>query len=584
MLKKLWPFLARYKLRIAVALTCLILAKVANVGVPLILKGIVDYFNASGPGSLAIPLGLLVAYGVLRFASTGFGELRDAVFAKVTQSSIRLVALAVFEHIHTLSLSYHLGRQTGALSRDIDRGSKGINFLLNFTLFNVLPTLVEIAMVSVVLLKQYRPVYVLVTLGTILTYISFTLWLTEWRMVLRRTMNDMDSRASARAVDALLNFETVKYFGNEGFETQRYNDGLKVWETAAVKNQLSLAMLNAGQSLIIAVGATLLMVLAALDVAAGRMTVGDLVLVNAFLIQLYAPLHFLGFVYREIKHSIADMDRMFHLLAEARDIQDQPDALSLSLSSAPSIEFDRVDFAYDPARPILRGVSFSVPAGQTVAVVGLSGSGKSTLVRLLFRFYEVGAGAIRINGHDVRALTQASLRQHIGIVPQDTVLFNDTIAYNIRYGQTDASAEQVQAAARAAHIDQFIASLPAGMDTMVGERGLKLSGGEKQRVAIARTLLKNPPILVFDEATSALDSQTEKSIQTELESIARARTTLVIAHRLSTVVNADQIVVLEHGQVVEQGNHATLLAQGGRYAELWQLQHREHLADAETPS
>lgn len=573
-IRTLLPYLWEFKWRVVLALTLLILAKLAGVSVPLVMKHIVDSFVEPGVQTFVLPVLMIVLYGVLRFGSTGLGELRDAVFAKVTQRAIRRVALRVFNHLHGLSLRFHLARQTGGISRDIERGTKGISFLLNFMLFNILPTLVEIGLVTLILLKNYHWSFAAVTLSTIAVYIGFTLFITEWRMVYRRTMNDMDSKANSRAIDSLLNYETVKYFSNEGWEAHRYEESLKIWETAAVKNQTSLALLNAGQSFIIAIGVTGLMYLAAKGLVDKTMTIGDFVLVNAYLIQLYAPLHFLGFVYREIKHSLADMEKMFDLMAKELEIEDRENAQPLETKAA-TIEFDRVSFAYESDRAILHDVSFSIPTGKSLAVVGASGAGKSTLSRLMFRFYDVIDGQIRINGHDIRDYTQTSLRAHIGIVPQDTVLFNDSIEYNIAYGRPDASREEIVEAARSAHILPFIESLPQGWATQVGERGLKLSGGEKQRVAIARTILKNPPILIFDEATSALDSVTEKNIQSELKSIAAQRTTLVIAHRLSTIMDADEIVVLDAGRIVERGTHAELLASQGHYSHLWEMQLRE---------
>ncbi len=573
-IRTLLPYLWEFKGRVALALILLVLAKVAGVAVPFVMKHIVDSFTVPGVITFVLPVAMILLYGLLRFGSTGLGELRDAVFAKVTQRAIRRVALRVFNHLHGLSLRFHLARQTGGVSRDIERGTKGISFLLNFMLFNILPTLVEIGLVTLILLRQYHWSFAAVTLATIAVYIGFTLFITEWRMVYRRTMNDMDSKANSRAIDSLLNYETVKYFSNEGWEARRYEDSLKIWETAAVKNQTSLALLNAGQSLIIAVGVTGLMYLAAQGLVDKTMTIGDFVLVNAYLIQLYAPLHFLGFVYREIKHSLADMEKMFDLMAKDFEVEDRAEAKPLQTQAA-AIEFDRVLFCYEPDRTILHEVSFAIPAGKSLAVVGSSGAGKSTLSRLLFRFYDVSGGAVKINGADIRDYTQESLRAHIGIVPQDTVLFNDSIEYNIAYGRPDATREEIVEAARSAHILPFIESLPQGWETQVGERGLKLSGGEKQRVAIARTILKNPPILIFDEATSALDSVTEKNIQFELKSIAAQRTTLVIAHRLSTVMDADEIVVLDGGRIVERGTHLQLLAQNGHYAHLWEMQQRE---------
>lgn len=572
-IRTLLPYLAEFKGRVALVILLLVLAKLANVAVPLALKDIVDAMSVT-QAMLTVPVMLIMAYGLLRLASSLFGELRDAVFAKVTQRAIRRVAMQVFTHLHNLSLRFHLERQTGGVSRDIERGTRGISFLLTFILFNILPTFFEIGLVAVILLIKYNPWFAIVTFITLVVYIVFTLYITELRMVVRRNMNDLDSKANTRAIDSLLNYETVKYFGNEKYEARRYDDNLVHWEQAAIKNQTSLAMLNAGQSTIIAIGVTALMLLAAQEVAQGKMTVGDLVLVNVFMLQLYMPLHFLGFVYREIKNSLADMERMFSLLDANREIQDAPDAKPLQVARA-AVQFERVNFSYDPDRQILRDVSFDIPAGQTVAVVGASGAGKSTLSRLLFRFYDVDSGCIRIDGQDIRDLTQSSVRAAIGIVPQDTVLFNDTIFYNIAYGRPDATEEQVLQAARSAHIHEFIASLPQGYETMVGERGLKLSGGEKQRVAIARAILKNPAILIFDEATSALDSRSEKAIQDELRSIARDRTTLVIAHRLSTVVEAHQILVMDKGRIVEQGSHRDLLNLQGLYAQMWALQQQE---------
>jgi ABC-type transport system involved in Fe-S cluster assembly fused permease/ATPase subunit len=559
---------------VVLALACLILAKVATVVIPLLLKYIVDGL-AGGPSALvAVPVGLILAYGFLRLASTAFGELRDAVFAKVAQRAIRNVALETFNHLHKLSLRYHLNRQTGGVTRDISRGTRGIGSLLSFMLFNILPTILEIGMITAILVTMYDWRFAVVTLGTIVIYTTFTVIVTEWRNKTRREMNDLDSKANTRAVDSLLNYETVKYFGNEQWEAKRYDHALVRWEDASVKNEYSIGILNSGQSAIIAVGITLLVWLAADGVAKGTMTLGDLVAVNAFLIQLYAPLNILGMAYREIKQALTDMERMFSLLREDAEIEDAPGAQPLQTRSA-TVEFAGVDFGYDAKRQILHGVDFTIPAGHTVAVVGSSGAGKSTLSKLLFRFYDVGGGAIRINGTDIRALTQASLRAHIGIVPQDTVLFNDTIYYNIAYGRPEATREEVMEAARSARILDFILSLPDQWDTTVGERGLKLSGGEKQRVAIARTILKNPPILIFDEATSALDSHTEKAIQAELALISASRTTLVIAHRLSTVVDANEILVMEQGRVVERGGHRELLVRDGVYARMWALQQSE---------
>ncbi len=572
-IRSLVPYLLEFKWRVLFVILLLIGSKLANVAVPLALKDIVDAMGQP-KAMLAVPVLLIVGYGLLRLVSTLFGELRDALFAKVTQRAIRRVALQVFEHLHSLSLRFHLERQTGGVSRDIERGTRGISFLLTFLLFNILPTLLEIALVAIILFVKYDPWFAIITFVTLAAYIAFTLVVTEWRMVFRRTMNDMDSKANTRAIDSLLNYETVKYFGNEKYEVERYDEQMRNWEVSAVRNQTSLATLNAGQSIIIAVGVTLLMLLAAQRVVEGSMTVGDLVLVNVYMLQLYMPLHFLGFVYREIKNALADMEKMFRLLDENREVEDAPGAPALQLTHG-AVRFEAVDFSYDPKRQILHGVSFDIPAGHTVAVVGASGAGKSTLSRLLFRFYDVDSGAVAIDGQDIRGVTQASLRAAIGIVPQDTVLFNDTIYYNIAYGRPGATRDEVLRAAQAAHIHHFIESLPQGYDTMVGERGLKLSGGEKQRVAIARAMLKDPAILIFDEATSALDSRSEKAIQDELRTIARERTTLVIAHRLSTVVDAEQILVMDKGRIVERGTHRELLAQQGVYAQMWALQQQE---------
>ena len=572
-IRTLLPYLLEFKGRVVVAIVLLVLAKLANVGVPLVLKEIVDDMNHP-QAALAVPVALVIAYGLLRMFSTLFGEIRDAVFAKVTQRAIRQAALQVFTHLHNLSLRFHLDRQTGGMSRDIERGTKGISFLLTFLLFNILPTLLEIVLVAIILFSKYSVWFAVITFATLIVYIIYTLMITEWRMVFRREMNDMDSKANTRAIDSLINYETVKYFGNEKFEAQRFDEHMEKWETSAVQNQTSLAALNAGQSAIIALGVTALMLLAANEVAAGRMTLGDLVLVNVFMLQLYLPMHFLGFVYREIKSSLIDMEKMFGLLQENREVQDQPSAAPLEVISG-AVRFDQVVFSYESDRQILTNISFDIPPGAIVAVVGSSGAGKSTLSRLLFRFYDVQAGGIFIDGQDIRSVTQASLRAAIGIVPQDTVLFNDSIYYNIAYGRPNASREEILQAATAAHIHDFIVSLPKGYDTMVGERGLKLSGGEKQRVAIARAILKKPSILIFDEATSALDSKSEKAIQAELRHISRDRTTLVIAHRLSTIVDAQQILVMDSGRIVERGTHRELLALQGLYTQMWALQQQE---------
>ncbi|HEV7856641.1 MAG TPA: ABC transporter ATP-binding protein/permease [Herminiimonas sp.] len=573
-LKALLPYLWTYKWRVGLAMIFLIAAKLANVGVPLILKHLIDHLTirTSDPQALLIlPAGLLIAYGALRLSTTLFTELREYTFARVTQRAVRTIALKVFRHLHSLSLRFHLNRQTGGMTRDIERGTRGVSSLVSYTLFSILPTLVEIALVIGYLGWHYDIWFSLITAGALLIYIVFTVSVTEWRTHFRRTMNELDSRASTRAVDSLINYETVKYFGNEDYEAQRYDEGLRHYETAAVKSQTSLSLLNSGQSAIIAIAVSLILWRATLGVISGHMTLGDLVLVNSFMIQLYIPLNFLGVIYREIKQSLADMERLFSLLDQHREIADRQDAQPL-VTRGGEVRFAHVDFSYEPNRQILFDVDFTICAGTTTAVVGHSGSGKSTLSRLLFRFYDVDGGVITIDGQNVRDVTQTSLRKTIGIVPQDTVLFNDTIEYNIGYGKPGATHGEIIAAARAAYIHDFIVSLPDGYATRVGERGLKLSGGEKQRVAIARTLLKHPAILVFDEATSALDSKAEQAIQAQLKEIARNRTTLVIAHRLSTVVDAAQILVLDHGRIVERGTHAQLLAADGLYAQMWARQ------------
>lgn len=569
-LRMLLPYVWQFKGRVLIALACLVAAKLAGVTVPLYLKDLVDQLGLSAD-LVVLPVAALLGYGLARLATSIFGELRDALFARVTQGSIRRIAAQVFQHLLALSLRFHMERQTGGLSRDIERGTKGIGFLLNFMVFNILPTLLEIGMVTAILLWRYEWPFAVVTLGTIAAYIVFTLVVTEKRMVYRRSMNDLDSKANTKAVDALINYETVKYFGNEAYELERYDANLGKWVDSAVRSQVSLNLLNMGQGVIITIGVTLLLWLSARGVVNQSMSVGDVVLVSAYLTQLYAPLNFLGFVYREIKHALADMERMFGLLDKGQEVADKPQAVTLKTDSA-DIVFDHVGFGYETNRQILFDVSLSIPAGRTLAVVGSSGAGKSTLSRLLFRFYDVSSGSIRVNGLDIRNYSQSSLRAHIGIVPQDTVLFNDSIEYNIAYGRPGACHDEIVSAAKAARIHDFIMSLPDGYATPVGERGLKLSGGEKQRVAIARTLLKNPPILILDEATSALDTRTERAIQDELSQIARDRTTLIIAHRLSTVADADEIVVLDHGRVIERGTHRELISQGGRYAHMWQLQ------------
>ena len=572
-IRSLLPYLWEFKKRVSLALVLLVMAKLASVAVPLLLKEVVDALDQP-QDMLVLPVLFVVGYGVLRLCSTLFGEIRDAIFAKVTQRAIRRVAIRVFGHLHALSLRFHLERQTGGVSRDIERGSRGISFLLNFMLFNILPTLLEIGLVAIILLSNYDIWFSIIIFSTLVAYIALTLVVTERRMIFRRTMNDMDSKANTRAIDSLLNYETVKYFGNESWEAERYDEHLKKWETAAVRNQTSLAALNAGQSGIIAIGVTLLMLLASEGVVKGSMSLGDLVLVNAFMLQLYMPLHFLGFVYREIKHSLADMEKMFALLTEREEIKDKSDASDLVQGDA-SVRFENVNFSYESNRQILFDMSFDIPAGHNIAVVGHSGSGKSTISRLLFRFYEVTSGRILVNDQDISNITQKSLRATVGIVPQDTVLFNESIYYNIAYGRPKASCEEVFQAAKSAHIHDFIESLPEKYKTTVGERGLKLSGGEKQRVAIARAILKGPKILIFDEATSALDSRSEKAIQGELKRIAANRTTLTIAHRLSTIADADQILVMDKGRIIERGSHQELLAARGFYFHMWELQQQE---------
>ena len=576
-LRTLLPYLWQYRLRVLGALGCLVAAKVANVGVPLIFKQMIDNLSP-GQQVLALPALLLGLYGLLRFSTALFTELREMLFARVTQRAVRKVALEVFQHLHALSLRFHLERQTGGISRDIERGTRSISSLISYTLYSILPTLVEIGLVLGILFVKYDIGFVLITLVSLITYIVFTVKVSNWRIDIRRAVNENDSAANTRAVDSLLNYETVKYFNNEAWEARRYDEQMVKWEEAATRSQTTLAFLNLGQQAIIVLGVTAMMWRAASGVVDGSMTIGDLVLVNAFLIQLYVPLNFLGIVYREIRQALTDIERMFLLLNENREIADAPNARELPPGPL-SVHFDNVNFSYEADRNILRNVDFIIPPGKTVAVVGHSGAGKSTLSRLLYRFYDVSGGAIRLNGHDLRSIRQDSLRSAIGIVPQDTVLFNDSIFYNINYGRPSASPEEVYAAARAAQLHSFIESLPQKYETRVGERGLKLSGGEKQRVAIARALLKNPPILIFDEATSALDSATERAIQSQLEMAAIGRTTLVIAHRLSTVMNANEILVMSEGRIIERGSHVALLAAGGQYTRMWTLQQQEKAED-----
>ena len=577
-LNRLLPYLWPYKWRVLAALTFMVAAKVSNVGVPLLLKELVDALALplGDPRALAVvPLGLLLAYGLLRLSTSLFTELRELVFAKATQGAARTIALQTFEHLHALSLRFHLERQTGGMTRDIERGVRGIESLISYSLYSIVPTLIEVLMVLTILAVKFDPWFAWITLTALGVYILFTVSVTEWRTQFRREANEFDSAAHTRAIDSLLNYETVKYFNNETFEARRYDESLDRLRKARLKSQTTLSVLNTGQQLIIAVGLVAMLWRATEGVVSGHMTLGDLVMINAFMIQLYIPLNFLGVLYREIKQSLTDLDKMFTLMEREREVADAPNATALAYDphgAAVDVRFDHVSFGYDAGRLLLHDISFYIPAGQTVAVVGRSGAGKSTLARLLFRFYDVSGGSIALSGQDIRKVTQASLRQAIGIVPQDTVLFNDTVAYNIAYGQPGSSPQEVQEAARAAHIHDFINAAPKGYDTMVGERGLKLSGGEKQRVAIARTLLKNPPVMIFDEATSALDSANERAIQAELEAIAHNKTTLVIAHRLSTVVHAHEILVMNAGRIEERGTHAQLLAMGGTYAGMWALQ------------
>ena len=583
-LGRLLPYFWQYRVRVLLALACLIGAKAANVGVPLLLKQLVDSLSlpAGDPRAvLVVPVGLLLAYGGLRLSTSLFTELRDLVFAKASEGAARSIALQVFEHLHALSLRFHLERQTGGMTRDIERGTRAVQSLVSYSLYSIVPTLVEVGLVLAILGTQFDAGFVLITLAALVAYIVFTVLVTEWRTKYRRKLNELDSSAHTQAIDSLLNYETVKVFSNEAHEARRYEASLEALRRARLRSQSTLSILNTGQQLLIAAALIAMLWRATEGVVSGRLSLGDLVMINAFMIQLYIPLNFLGVIYREIKQALTDLDKMFLLLEREREIQDAPGAIELSWPPGgppPALAFEDVHFAYDPGRPgapgrpVLRGLSFEVPAGHTVAVVGPSGAGKSTLARLLYRFYDVQGGRITLDGRDLRQLTQASLRRAIGIVPQDTVLFNDTVAYNIAYGRPGAAQAEIEAVARAAHIHDFIAGTPAGYATRVGERGLKLSGGEKQRVAIARMLLKDPPIVIFDEATSALDSANERAIQAELRAAARGKTALVIAHRLSTVVEADQILVLEAGRIVERGRHAELLARGGVYARMWALQ------------
>ena len=602
-LKRLFPYLWEYKWRVIAALSFMVGAKMANVSVPLLLKELVDNMSFK-PGDvqavLVVPAALLLGYGALRLSTSLFTELRELVFAKATEGATRRISLEVFQHLHALSLRFHLDRQTGGMTRDIERGTRGVQSLISYSLYSIIPTLIEVTFVLTLLAVKFDVWFAGITIIALVFYILFTVTVTEWRTQFRKQMNELDSTAHSRAIDSLLNYETVKYFNNEAFEAQRYDENLERYRRAAVKSQRTLSLLNTGQQLIIAIGLVAMLWRATQGVVEGRMTLGDLVMVNAFMIQLYIPLGFLGVIYREIKQSLTDLDKMFNLMEKEREIADEPGAKPLvfhpitpglgqfSTGNATQLDatvrFENVSFAYDPSRPILHHLSFEIPSGKTVAVVGSSGAGKSTLARLLYRFYDVSnpdeGGRITIAGQDIKHVTQASVRQAIGIVPQDTVLFNDTVEYNIAYGKPGASHAEVEAAARAARIHDFISATPLGYQTMVGERGLKLSGGEKQRVAIARTLLKNPPVVIFDEATSALDSANERAIQAELRTAAQNKTTLVIAHRLSTVVDAHEILVMDAGRIIERGKHTELLARHGRYAEMWALQQQGHDVDA----
>ncbi len=581
-IKHLLPYLTAYKARIIFTLLCLVAAKAANLGVPIMLKKIVDAMTITTPSQalLVVPISLIVAYGLLRLSASLLAEMRELIFSKVTEQAVRQVGLQVFDHLHALSLRFHLSRQTGGMTRDIERGTRGIQSLISFSLYSIIPTLIELAMVLGYFVYAYDIWFAIVTFIALICYVFFTVTVTEWRTHFRREMNNLDSKASQSAVDSLINYETVKYFGNEQYESARYDVNLKKYAQAATKSQKSLAFLNFGQQTIIVSGLVCILALASLGVANGKMTIGDLVLVNVLMIQLYIPLNFLGVLYREMKQSVTDIDRMFNLLETDQEIADEPNAQALNILSpaiGPHVSFKDVSFYYEQNRGILNKVTFDILPGQTTAVVGHSGAGKSTLSRLLFRFYDVTSGAIYVDNQNIKSVTQASLRQAVGIVPQDTVLFNDTIGFNIGYGKPDASQIEIEAAAQSAQIHDFIMRLPNGYNTDVGERGLKLSGGEKQRVAIARALLKNPVLLVFDEATSALDSETERSIQSELNALAKNHTTLIIAHRLSTITHANQILVMSEGEIIEKGTHESLLQLDQRYAQMWRVQQSQQL-------